>query len=133
MQKFRDLLVILLIGFVLGASVGIGLYARSASGIVAERNRLKSLVADWERRYNDLNSQLREARALDAERRVVDDERKRLDAEIERTLKQGMGDLGKARSDYERGLIQLRFARDIFEVLRRRYDPAYHGASPAVP
>jgi len=130
MQRIRDFLIVLLIGFVLGASFGIGLYAKT---IRAERQQHELIVADWKQRFESVDSQLREARALDAERRVLDDERKRLDAEIERTLKQGLGDISKARSDYERGIIQLRFARDIFEVLRRRYDPAYHGAAPAVP
>jgi NAD(P)-dependent dehydrogenase (short-subunit alcohol dehydrogenase family) len=130
MQRIRDFLVVLLIGFVLGASVGIGIYTRT---ILSERGQHELVVADWERRTNELNNQLREARALDAERRKLDEERRAMDAEIERTLREGLGDISKARSDYERGLIQLRFAKDIFEVLRRRYDPAYHGAAPAVP
>ncbi|GEM_PF-4685269 len=129
-EKVKLCIVACLIGIILGASTATWIVGRNSA---RERAGYESTLADWERRNNELNNQLREARALDTERRKLDEERRVMDAEIERTLREGLGAISQARSDYERGLIQLRFAKDIFEVLRKRYDPAYHGAAPAVP
>lgn len=115
MQNLRNVLIALLVGIVLGASVGIGLYARNTTDIVAERDGLKLAVEDWERKYGELDRQLREARQLD-------DERRKLDEEIARTLREGARAVSAARTDYERGLAQLKFAKDIFEILRKKFD-----------
>lgn len=120
MQRIRDFLVVLLIGFVLGASVGIGIYARTAT---VERREHELVVADWERRYNELDNQLRDLGGMARQNRE-------LNAELVSTFRENMGIISSARSEYERGLANLKLAARIFEILKRYYGSDNKDPSP---
>jgi len=118
MEKWRTYFVLVLVGLVLGASIGIGFYRSASVSVRAERDQLRSAVAEWRERAGQLDTELRSVRdQAEANRR--------LDEEIARTLREGIAAVNAARTDYERGIQQLYFARDIFNILRERYDPDY--------
>lgn len=118
MENWRTYLVLVLIGIVLGASIGIGFCRHTTASIRAERDQFESALAEWRERYGKLDTELRAIR----EEATVN---RKLDAEITRTLREGVAAVGAARTEYDRGLQQLYFARDIFNILRERFDPTY--------
>lgn len=118
MEKWRTYCVLFLIGLVLGASIGIGFCRHTTASIRAERDRFKSAMEQWRSSAGQLDTELRSVRDQAAAHRE-------LDAEITRTLREGVAAVNSARTDYERGLQQLYFARDIFNILRERYDTDY--------
>lgn len=118
MDNLRTGIVLVLIGLVLGASIGIGFCRYATASIRAERDRLKSALAEWRSRAGQLDTELRTIREEAAVNR-------KLDEEITRTLREGVAAVSAARTEYDRGLQQLYFARDIFNILRKRFDPDY--------
>lgn len=118
MENWRTYFVLVLIGLVLGASIGIGFCRHATASIRAERDQFKSAMEQWRSRAGQLDTELRSVREAAAVNR-------QLDEEITRTLREGVAAVSAARTDYERGLQQLYFARDIFNILRERYDPDY--------
>jgi hypothetical protein len=121
-KVLRNLLLAVLAGFILGAATVTAIGYTGAKRASSQLNQLKSALADSQRSNDELASELRSARALAEQHRELDEE-------IASSLSEGMAAISKARTDYERGLAQLRFAAKIFDLLRRRYDPSYQGAS----
>ncbi len=123
--KIRAYFVAFLCGFVVGAGIvgGFWLYdaGRDAAASRSIISAYQSALADWQRRAAELDGQLTELRNMARQNRE-------LAARLDGVVTANMDAVAKARSEYERGVAQLRLAAAIYDVLRRYYDQGYNPA-----
>ena len=128
MEKTLNRTLLLLgIGLALGAGITAGIFLwinhNNASTQRAVIAAYQSSLADRDGQLVLLDSQLRELGGMALKNR-------QLSEQLVSAFREHLGIIGQARSDYERGLANLKLAEKIFRILRSHYDQDYKNPGP---
>lgn len=121
-KTFNRALLLLGIGLALGAGITSGIFLwinhNNASTQRAVIAAYQSALADRDGQLVLLDSQLRELGGMAQQNR-------QLSEQLVSAFREHLGIISQARSDYERGLANLKLAEKIFRILRSHYDQDY--------